>query len=100
MAPQRENKYMQMFYSAALTILIGLSSWTGINIIQLKVDVARLTAERVGDHENAVNDHTEISAFRLRMYANDSRNDQQDERIRHIEAMLPEVLRKRKPTTE
>jgi len=100
MPPSKENKIMHWIQTILLSVISTTIIWVGNNIVDLKVTVAKLTAERTGDHEMVQADHARVSEVTFRMMEHDDKNKQQDQDINYLKAMLPEVLRKKQSLTD
>lgn len=78
-----------------VTAIISLQSWLVSNIIVVREDVAAIKAEIKGGHELANSDHATVSMLYGRIQEGEGRDNKMEKRIDNIEAILPEILRKK-----
>ena len=95
MAPQKKNNLLISLLGIGITATISLHAWIVSSIIVIREDLAAIKTEIKGDHENKINDHATVSALYGRVQDCEGRDSKMERRMENIEAMLPEVLRKK-----
>ncbi len=95
MTLQKKNNYLISLIGIGVTAIISFQAWIVSNIIVVREDVATIKAEIKADHETKTDDHATVSMLYGRIQEGEGRDNKMEKRIDNIEAILPEILRKK-----
>lgn len=95
MAPQKKNNLLVSLLGIGITATISLHAWIVSSIIVIREDLSAIKTEIKADHENKVNDHATVSMIYGRVQDGEGRDNKMEKRIDNLEAILPEILRKK-----